>query len=204
MGLIRFLFSKVFWKQILIMAVLTVILVVGVYFWLLSYTRHGQQIEVPDLNGLKVEKAKKLLRQNQMELVILDTLEYDPDMPAFSVRDQNPSPGSAVKPGRKIYVKINASKYRTVTLPKLRGVTLRQAKATLHAMGLKVGKVEEKPYFAEVVLDLIHGKDTLRAGDRLPKNSVITLVVGSGEEEFETDTLEQAADSVKTVEDALP
>ncbi len=201
MSLIRFLFSKVFWKHLLLMIVLTLFLVVGVYFWLLSYTRHGEKVEVPDLSGMKVEKAGKILKKRHMKLVVLDTLEYDPDLPAFSVRDQNPSPGSGVKEGRKIYVKINAGKYRMVTLPKLRGITLRQARATLHAMGLKVGKVEEKPYFAEVVLDIIRGKDTLRSGDRVPKNSVIKIVVGSGEEEFETDTLRSSTDSLQTGEE---
>jgi len=176
------------------MTILTAFLIGGLYLYLLRYTRHGQYSEVPDLYGKRLTEARKILKRHGMQLVITDTLDYDPDLPKFAVREQNPKAGSAVKEGRKIYVKINAGHYRSVSIPKLRGLTVRQARSTLQAMGLKVGRVIEKPYFAEVVLDVIHGKDTLRKGDRLPVKSVVTLIVGSGEEEFRRDTV--AADTL--------
>ncbi|NPA42667.1 MAG: PASTA domain-containing protein [Chlorobi bacterium] len=202
-GWIKFLFSKTFWKHLLFMIIFTLLLAGGLYLYLLSYTRHGDYLEVPDLYGKREKEARRILEAKGLRMVVTDTLEYDPDLPKYAVREQNPRAGTAVKEGRKIYVKINAAKYREVTLPKLRGLTLRQAKSTLNAMGLKVGKVKEKPYFAEVVLDVIHGKDTLRAGDRLPVKSVVTLVVGSGETEFDTDTLRPAADSLALPPDLM-
>ncbi len=189
MKLLKFIFSKTFWKNIVLMLVLAVLIVIGVYFYLNAYTRHGEKISVPDLYGLKVDKAKALLEQNRMELVIVDTLNYDPDLPKFAVREQNPKAGSGVKTGRKIYVKLNSGRYRSVSLPRLRGLTLRQAKSTLMAMDIKVGKVTERPYFAEVVLEVIKGKDTLHSGDKIPVKSVVNLIVGSGEQDFEADTL---------------
>ena len=180
------------------MLVLSILLLGGLYFWLLRYTRHGQSLPVPDFYGLKIDKARKLARQHHVKIVIIDTLDYDPDLPKYAIREQMPLAGDKVKKGRKIYVKVNAARYREVTIPKLRGITTRQAKSTLQAMGLKVGKVVEKPYFAEVVLDIIHGKDTLRMGDKLPKNSVVTLVVGSGKESFVVDTIHTPADTGAT------
>ena len=191
-----YLVSKTLWKNLAIMLILSILILVGIYFWLLSYTHHDEALTVPDFYGLPYKKAKKIAKKNRMELVILDTLEYDPDLPKFAIREQTPRKGDKVKSGRKIYVKINAARYRDVELPKLRGITLRQAKATLHALGLKTGKITKKPYFAEVVLDVIHGRDTLRRGDKLPRNSVVDIVVGSGEEEFKADTL--SADSLQT------
>jgi len=185
-----YLFSKQFWKNLFIMAVLSILIVGGLYIWLLRYTRHGESVTVPDFYGLRYKKARALAKKHHMELVIIDTLNYDPDLPAYAIREQMPRAGDAVKTGRKIYVKVNAAHYRTVEIPKLRGITLRQAKSTLEAMGLKVGKITTKPYFAEVVLDVLHDGDTLRRGDKLPQNSVVELVVGSGKEEFEADTLE--------------
>ncbi|NPA46272.1 MAG: PASTA domain-containing protein [Chlorobi bacterium] len=183
-----YLFSKQLWKNILIMLVFSVLILGGLYFWLLSYTRHGQSLKVPDFYGLKMDKARELARKHHVKIVVIDTLNYDPDLPKYAIREQMPRPGDNVKKGRKIYVKINAARYREVAIPKVRGITVRQAKSMLGAMGLKVGKVVKKPYFAEVVLDIIHGKDTLRLGDKLPKNSVVTLVVGSGKEAFVVDT----------------
>ncbi len=183
-----YLVSKTFWKNLAIMLILSILILVGIYFWLLSYTHHDEALTVPDFYGLPYKKAQKIAKKNRMELVILDTLEYDPDLPKFAIREQTPRKGDKVK--------INAARYRDVELPKLRGITLRQAKATLHALGLKTGKITKKPYFAEVVLDVIHGRDTLRRGDKLPRNSVVDIVVGSGEEEFKADTL--TADSLQT------
>jgi beta-lactam-binding protein with PASTA domain len=173
------------------MLIFSLLLIIALYFYLNSYTRHGEKLIVPDIYGMKIDEARKVLKEHQMELVVIDTLDYDPDLAKFAVREQNPKAGSGVKQGRKIYVKINSDKYRSVTLPKLRGLTLRQAKSTLAAMNVKVGKVIEKPYFAEVVLDVVKGKDTMRHGDKIPVKSVVNLIVGSGEEDFEsgTDTL---------------
>ncbi len=191
-----YLVSKTFWKNILTMLILSVLILVGIYFWLMRYTRHDEALTVPDFYGLPYKKARKLAHKNHMKLVVLDTLAYDPDLPKFAIREQTPRKGDKVKSGRKIYVKINAARYRKIELPKLRGITLRQAKATLHALGLKTGKITKKPYFAEVVLDVIHGRDTLRRGDKLPRNSVVDIVVGSGTGEFRADTL--TADSLQS------
>jgi beta-lactam-binding protein with PASTA domain len=194
MSWIKFFFSKVFWKNIFIMLIVTGLGLVGLYFYLLRYTQHGKTYPVPEVYGLKPGEAEKILKKNKMRMVIIDTLDYDPDLPKFAIREQNPKAKTFVKEGRKIYVKLNAGAYRKVKLPKLRGLTLRQAKATLQSMGLIVGKVKEEPYFAEVVLDVLKGKDTLRAGEELPVKTVINLIVGSGETEFQIDTL--AKDSI--------
>lgn len=198
---LRFLISKRFWKNIGLMLLLTVTGLVGLFFWLLHYTRHDEKITVPDLTGVKIAKAERILREKGLRLQIIDTLAFDPDIPPYAVREQNPSPQTYVKPGRTVYVKINSAHYRKVTLPKLRGITVRQAKAMLHSLGLKVGKTEKKPYFAEVVLDIIHNRDTLRSGDKIPRNSVITLVVGSGEQAFDSESVRDsilANDSLQT------
>ncbi len=189
MSWIRFIFSKSFVKQIFFMIILSALILGGLYFWLLRYTHHEEALVVPDLYGKSVKEARKILKENKMELVVVDTLAYDPDLPKFSVREQNPEAKSTVKEGRKIYVKINAGAYRKVRIPKLRGITLRQARASLRALGLKVGQVQTKPYFAEVVLEVMKGKDTLRQGDEIPRNSVVSLVVGSGEQVFPSDSI---------------
>lgn len=79
MSVIRFLFSKVFIKQLLIACVVLVALVFGMLWWLNFSTNHGQKLEVPDLSKLSLDEVDQVLERNKMRYVILDSVNYNPD-----------------------------------------------------------------------------------------------------------------------------
>ena len=76
---------------------------------------------------------------------------------------------------------LNPSKYRDITIPDLNGRTKRQAMSQLQSIGFNIGEFTTvRDIGKDVVRGLkFKGKD-LKPGEKLPKNSVIDLVVGDG------------------------
>ena len=182
MGFFKFLFSKVFLRQLLLAVIVSIALIVVLFYWLNYYTNHDEYIEVPDLRKLSVEVVDKKLDQMELRYVIMDSTAYNPEYPAFSVVNQNPKSGQLVKQNRKIYLTINPKDYALVPIPEnIIGQTKRQVIPALESIGFQIGEVTEEPDMAkDVVLKLKHKDLELRAGDVLRKTSVIDIVVGDG------------------------
>ena len=87
--------------------VLVAVLVSGAYLLLGAVTKHNQEITVPDLTGMSVEEAGRLLASEKMRLNIVDSV-YVKRMGRGLVYRQNPKAGSKVKEGRCIHLTINA------------------------------------------------------------------------------------------------
>lgn len=201
MSLFKFLSSKAFLKQIVIALILIVVLIFGATQWLSMTTNHGETLKVPDLSKLSLDIVEKKLDEVHMRYEVLDSANYNPDYPAFSVIEQNPKAGSMVKENRKIYLKVNPSNYIDVEIPEnMVSRTLRQVQPTLEAMGFKIGKIIEKPDWAKgAVLELRHDGKTLEAGDMLKKNSIIDIVISDGSLRYSEETQDTVAtDSLKT------
>ena len=164
--------------------------------WLDYTTNHGQEIPVPELKKMTVEKAGQTLEYLDLEYVVLDTLDYKPDFPPYSVVQQDPLPNVAVKENRKVYIKVNAGGYRSVKVPDLIQKTYRQAVPTLKSAGLEEGKKTYKPYLAkDIVLEMWQNGKKLKAGDKVLKASKIDFVLGDGKTGFDDSEL---ADPINT------
>ncbi len=182
MSFFKFLLSKVFLRQLLIALGLVVVLVFVVLFWLKSSTNHGQKIKVPDLAKMSLDEVKVKLDELDLRFEILDSSNYNPDFPKYSVIEQIPKTGESVKENRKIYLTLNRSGYVFLKIPEVIGKTRRQAEPTLVSMGFKIGKITYKPYIAiDEILELKHKGKKIYPGDELQKTSVIDLVLGDGE-----------------------
>ena len=94
-----------------------VVLVAGFLFWLKGYTRHDQTTPTPDLQGMDATLAVQTLEAMGFRWTIIDSSRYEPDKRPRAVLSQDPSAGTAVKEGRKIYLKINRSSWETVSVP---------------------------------------------------------------------------------------
>jgi beta-lactam-binding protein with PASTA domain len=115
----------------------------------------------------------------------LDTVDFRPEFPKLTIVEQEPRAGAKVKEGRKIYIKINASKYTMVSVPDLIEKTYRQAVPTLEAVGLLEGTITYKPYLGkDMVLEVRMNGKKLKAGDKVLKSSKIDLVLGDGKVGF--------------------
>lgn len=170
--------------------------------WLRFTTNHNQHIIVPDVSKLTFEEATKKLKQVDLRLEILDSANYNPDYPKYSVIEQIPAAGQKVKENRKIYITLNPSGYRSVEIPPLVGRTRRQAEPTLRALGFEIGQVTYKPYIAlDEVLGMSHNGKKIEPGDMLQITSVIDLELGDGKVRFRGDFDEDAEGQLPETED---
>jgi eukaryotic-like serine/threonine-protein kinase len=198
MGLRAYLTSRVFFVQIL--AAMAIIAVIAYLFfhWITYTTNHGQEITVPDLSKLSAEQAEEKLAAIDLDYIILDTVDFRQDFPKLTIVEQEPKAGSKVKEGRKIYIKINASKYTMVSMPDLIEKTYRQAVPTLEAVGLKEGTISYKPYLGkDMVLEMRMDGKILKAGDKVLKSSKIDLVLGDGKITYEETVDTTAVDTTQ-------
>mgnify|MGYP003656437220 CR=1 FL=1 len=181
MSFIRFIFSKAFLKQLLLALLVLIVLVFLILFWLKSSTNHDQRIAVPDLGKMTLDLVEQELENADLNYVVIDSSNYNPDYPKYSVIEQTPGAGKFVKENRKIYLVLNPSGYRKIEVPNIVGRTRRQAEPTLIALGFEIGKITYKPFIAEdEVLEMRYKGKELKAGERLEKTSVIDLVLGDG------------------------
>lgn len=204
MTLREFLTSKAFFKQVAIALVIIILFVFLMTQWLSYTTNHGQQIPVPNLSKMSVEKAGEALEALDLEYVVLDTVDFRADFPPYTIVQQDPLPDVAVKKNRKVYIKVNAGSYSAVLLPDLIQKTYRQALPTLKNIGLEEGKKTYKPYLAkDVVLEMWQNGKKLKAGDKVQKASKIDLVLGDGKTGFDQSELDSvdAGNSTKVPEE---
>lgn len=182
MSLVKFITSKTFLKQIGLAIVALFVLCYVILKWLNITTNHGEFETVPDLKGKSINVAKLELEDNNLVMKIQDSANYNPEYPKFSVIEQEPLSGTKVKEDRKIYITLNPSGYRKMTIPDgLIDKTFRQVKPTLEAFGFKIGKITYVDNIGkDMVLKLTHKGTTLNAGDKLAKTSVIDLQLGNG------------------------
>lgn len=174
--------NALFWGNLIAMVVVLALLVWGVLEGLDRYTRHGEAVEVPNVKGVEVEAATHTLQAGGLAVVISDST-YVKTMPAGCVLDCVPSAGQRVKRGRTIYLTIN-----TLSVP-LRAVpdvadnsSLRQAEASLLAGEFKLDSIERVSGELDWVYGVKYKGRLLRAGEKVPEGSILTLMVGCGGE----------------------
>ncbi|PQJ73842.1 PASTA domain-containing protein [Polaribacter gangjinensis] len=182
MSIVQFVKSKLFFKQILIAFVGLIVFVFVIKVVLRFSTNHNQKIEVPNLSKLSIEEAALKLNDLDLDYIVIDSASYNPEYPKFSVIEQNPEAGEFVKEKRKIYLTLNPSRYRDVTIPNLNGRTKRQAISELRAIGFKVSQdfIYINDIGKDVVRGMRHNGKILNPNEKLQKNSEITLVLGDG------------------------
>ena len=151
MSLKQFLTSKDFFKHLGLAAAIAVIIVVLTLLWLSIYTRHGQSYPVPDLYGLSIEEAEKVVKDNKLRFQVIDSV-YTNIVPRGCVVEQNPVAGFEVKKNRRIMVSINAFKPEMVEMPNLLDLSKRQALALIESSGLEIGKLN---YKADLAVDYV-------------------------------------------------
>jgi beta-lactam-binding protein with PASTA domain len=149
--------------------------------YLRRYTEHGIEVEVADVRGMVQAEAEPILAGQQLVLVVIDST-YSDKVPFGTIVDQDPKPGSHAKHGRAVYVTVNASTKRQVTMPDLQDMSYRQAETTLRGMGLEVDTVYdyEPSAYRDLVLDVKSMEGSLRPGQKVPVGTKVRLVVGFG------------------------
>ena len=165
-------------KNLLIALGVVVVLIVGSMIFLNLFTKHNQELLVPDLANMSVEEAHLVAAEAGMRIDVTDSA-FVKRMKRGAVYRQNPVPGSKVKHGRRISLTINAVNPRQITMPDLIGYSMRQAKAELLSRGLVLGRlIYVQDMATNNVLRQLHGNMEIAPGEMIESEAVIDLVVG--------------------------
>lgn len=166
--------------NLLLMACCACVLVFVAMFGLDIWTAHGKVQIVPDVRAMTIPEAEGVLRACDLQTEVVDSV-YDTEIARGSVVEQVPPAGNRVKPGRTVYLTINAFSPRQVTLPELVGCSVRQARASLESMGFKdIREVRVPSDYRDLVIAIKSMGVALRAGTKLPLSSTIVIEVGEG------------------------
>ena len=177
--LLLYLRTDTFRKNLIGALIALVLLFLGVFFGLKWYTKHGVSIEVPQVKGLHINEATKIL--DRADLAYSIDYVYQMDAQPGLVIEQDPDPKSQVKTGRTIYLTIITETPPEVAFPDIIDKTFIEASAILRNQSLKISDTIYVADIArDVVLDVKFGGQPIKSGRLIPKGSQITLVLGNG------------------------
>ena len=143
-------------------------------------TNHGQSINVPKLQGMKLANLDDYLGDRDLRVEVSDCVFVAGQEP-LTVISQYPKEGANVKEGRKIYVTITAERAPLIHMPKITDLSLHSAEMQLKQVGLMKGQLIFKPDLAEnTVLEQQFNGKKIEPGTLIPKGSMVDLVVGNG------------------------
>ena len=127
-----------------IIAISVITLIIAMLFELVFmpfYVRHGKSKELVNVTSMDVKSALIMIKASGFKSVVADTIftsEYEPNI----VIDQHPKPGSIVKKGRTVRLKVSHAEKR-VQVPYIIGQSQRSANLLLNQVGLKIGAISK-------------------------------------------------------------
>ena len=157
---------------------ITLVIALIIFFLLKVYTRHGDEIAMPNFIG---KDANSLIEDTLSKDFIIEVSESVFDKKAIpgTVLKQNPNHKEMVKKGRKVYLTVASNQPPTVKMPQLQDVSLRQAEIMLKAKGLELGTIIYKPSpYENAVLEQLYKGRAIAPGADIDMGEIITLVVG--------------------------
>lgn len=174
-----FLKDKWFYISLGVIILLIIIAFEITFHSLDNFTRHGDEMVVPDLTGKNFEEVQ-VEYADIFHFQLIDSV-YVKDFPEGAVYQQDPKPGANVKKGRNMYIIMTSVAPEVVRIPNLRNLSLRQAMVSLNSAGLKVEKLVFVDYFARnaVVEQYVAGA-VVEPNTELEKGTGVTLHVGLG------------------------
>ena len=137
---------------------------------------------MPNVVGKSLYDAETMLKDRGLLAMVVDSV-YDKRAPKGSVLEQTPNSGFEVKGGRMVYLTVNLNGEPMAQLPDVVGHgSLREAVALLQSLGFKL--TAHKPVIGrpkDLVLGVKQGNRDVHAGETIPRDRALTLVIGGGE-----------------------
>jgi len=175
-GLKKILLSQKAKKVYLVISLFFILFVLCNDLLLPWYVNRGGIFIVPSVIGMKSDDARHFLDSLGFEVRIADT-RMDRDHPAGIVIIQNPPSGDKVKRGRRVYLTISGGEI-LVSVPNIKGRTLRDALFVLEKEGLKLGAVEYAP--SEEFPENTVVEQKVSPGAKVKHDVYISIVVSQG------------------------
>ncbi len=145
------------------------------------FTSHGQQVQVPDVRNMPLEKAIEILEDAGLRWDISDSTTFYENYKPGTVMDQDPKAKSYIKKIRIIYLNVNAMHAPIIPLPKLVDLPGRQGVAMLKAMGYKHVTMDSVASEMDgLILQVTVDGHNVAPGNPVSVNSQIKITVGDG------------------------
>lgn len=161
--------------------------IVMVYFSIAIFTKHGQSDVVPKIENISYSEAIRILHDKGFRVDIRDSLYLDDVRPGYVV-EQFPKANSVVKPGRKIFLYINAVHPKEVVVdpdnnPRedaLKSFSFRQGMARLEELGFKNIRVVKVLGDNDCIVKVLANGRPIKKTQKVPVNAQITVEVYDG------------------------
>ncbi len=143
------------------------------------FTKHGEEIVIPNVSGKNVNDAIAQLKSLKFEVQVDST--YEPDQKPLSVLKQVPDTSSIVKEGRTVFLTVNMIMPPHIPMPALVNLSYRSAVMLLKNNKLKVGDTTYKPDIAAgAIIEQRYKGSPIRPGELITQGTKIDLVIGDG------------------------
>ncbi len=162
----------------IVLAIFT-LLYIAFFASLHCFTKHGEELIIPNVTGKNVNAAIAELTAMKFEIDIDST--YEPDRTPLIVLRQVPDTASIVKEGRTVFLTVNMVDPPHIQMPNLVNLSYRSAIMLLKNNKLKLGDTTYKPDIAAgAILEQIYKGTPIRSGEMIPQGSKIDLIIGDG------------------------
>lgn len=196
--------------NVLIIIAVAIIGLVIVFLSLNIFTRHGEWESVPKVENMSFTNAIQILHLKGFRTDIRDSV-YNEDVKPGYVVEQFPRAGSKVKPGRKIFLYINAVHPREMVIDAdrqgeggaLQGYSLRQGLAKLEELGFRHIEIVEVPGDNDRIIRITADGKPVAKMQKVPTSAYIKVEVHDGKLNRVNDSLldEEYLQYVTEVED---
>ena len=164
-------------KKFLIASVIFIVFIWIMNTVIMPWYVSSPEKNVPKVVGMNEMDAVKTLKDSDLVPVISDTT-YDEQYPQGTIIYQRPNANDIVKEGRRIYLFISGGE-PVVSVPLLKGKSLRDARFALERLGLNLGRIDSVSSDSpkEMIFDQQYAAGTpLKKGDSVG----VSLSIGTG------------------------
>jgi len=165
-----------------VMGIVLPILILFICYWLFNdvvmpiVTRHGDEFTLPDFTNQPITQAQLKIKDIHLNYEI-SSEEFSPGKERGIILKQFPVAGTKVKSGRLIKF-VTSLGQKSVPIPDLAGLSVRQAILNLETAGLKLGEIAWA--FSDTLPEKVVVFSYPNAGTEIPMGSTVNLMVNRG------------------------
>ncbi len=168
--------KKIF-KHTIAISIITMILIILLEFIIMPfYVRHGKSKELVDVTLMDIKSAMIMIKTSGFKGIVTDTI-YTSEVEPNIVLDQHPEPGTIVKKGRTVRLKISQTE-KLVLVPNIIGQSQRSAELLLNKVGLKISAISRE--YSVIVPNGVIVNQMPDSTETLPKGYSIRVVISKG------------------------
>lgn len=160
-------------------------------------SKGGEELEMPNLRGLKQSDAMNKLQQ--MGLRLGSSYETFSDEDSGTVISQDPRSGTRISKGQTVDITVSkGQKIKKVTVPDVKGVPSDRARTMIEGSNLRVGSISEEAS-TQAAGTIV--SQTPAAGTEVDSGSAVRLAISSGSKSAVTKEDTKGSDTKKPGKD---